>query len=71
MGFARFMASPVGRLIRIVAGAMLVVLSLLLVGPVGWIPMIIGLVAIAAGAGNFCLLAPLMGAPFKGSDARR
>ena len=71
MGFASFMASPAGRLIRIVAGAMLVVLSLLLVGPVGWIPMIIGLVAIAAGAGNFCLLAPLMGAPFKGADARR
>lgn len=70
MGFVRFMASPVGRLIRIVAGALLVAAGLGMTGLVGWIPAIIGLAVIAAGAGNFCLLAPLFGAPLKGSDAR-
>jgi sulfite exporter TauE/SafE len=65
------MASPAGRILRIVAGVVLIVLGLGLTGPAGWVLATIGLVPIAAGAGNVCLLAPLLGAPFKGSDAKR
>jgi hypothetical protein len=71
MGLAVFMASPAGRIARIVAGVILIVLGLVVGGAAGWILAIVGLVPIAAGAGNVCLLAPFLGAPFKGSDARR
>lgn len=40
-------------------------------GTAGWVIGIVGLVPIAAGAANVCLLAPILGAPFKGSDVRR
>ncbi len=71
MEIAVFMASPTGRLARIVAGVVLIVLGFMVGGAVGWILAIIGLVPIAAGAGNVCLLAPILGAPFKGVDAKR
>ena len=65
MGFARFMASPVGRLIRIVAGIALVYVGLATMGGTGgWVVAIIGLVPLAAGVFDFCVFAPLIGAPF-------
>lgn len=71
MGLAVFMASPTGRIARIIAGVVLIVLGFVVGGAAGWILGIVGLVPIAAGAGNMCLLAPILGAPFKGSDAHR
>ena len=71
MEIAMFMASPTGRVARIVAGVVLIVLGLMLGGAIGWLLAIIGLVPIAAGAGNVCLLAPILGAPFKGADTKR
>lgn len=71
MGLAVFMASPTGRIARIVAGVVLIVLGFVVGGAAGWILGIVGLVPIAAGAANMCLLAPILGAPFKGSDAHR
>lgn len=69
MSFARFMAGPVGRGVRVVAGIALVVVGLIL-GSVGGILLAaFGVVAILAGGLNFCLISPLLKAPFKGKDA--
>ncbi|MBE0609057.1 MAG: DUF2892 domain-containing protein [Dehalococcoidia bacterium] len=68
MGIATFMASTAGRLARIVAGIVLIAVGFMVGGTAGWVIGIVGLVPIAAGAANVCLLAPILGAPFKGSD---
>jgi len=69
MGLARFMASAVGRLLRIVGGVALIVIGLKVVGGTGgWVLAVVGLVPLAAGAFNFCLFGPLLRAPFWGSQ---
>jgi hypothetical protein len=68
MAFATFMASPAGRGIRIVVGVALIYWGLLY-GNV--LLAVAGLVPLAAGVLNLCVLAPLIGAPFRGSDVRK
>jgi Zn-dependent protease len=71
MGFARFMTSLAGRLIRIVAGIALIVIGLAVVhGTGGIILAIVGLVPLVAGVFNFCVFAPLFGGPFLGKDVK-
>jgi hypothetical protein len=71
MGFAKFMATGLGRLIRIVAGLALIACGLWVVpGTAGKVLAVVGLAAFAAGLFNFCLIAPLIGAPFRGEDAK-
>lgn len=71
-GFFRFIASPAGRVVRIVAGLVLIVVGLALVGGVGgWVLAIIGLLPLAAGLFDRCVFAPLFGLPFVGSQLRR
>ncbi len=70
MGFAKWMAQPIGRLIRIIAGIVLIALGLGVIGDtVGLIVAIIGVLPILAGVFNVCLIAPLIGAPFQGKKA--
>jgi hypothetical protein len=72
MGFARFMASATGRLLRVVAGLILIYLGLAVVtGTGGWVLAAVGLLPLASGALNFCCVAPLLGAPFRGSALGR
>jgi hypothetical protein len=66
-----FLASSSGRIIRIVAG-----IAIILIGYF-WIPApwkyvfeAVGLVPLAAGIFDFCVLAPLMGKPFWGREIR-
>jgi hypothetical protein len=69
MGFARLMASPVGRGGRIVLGLALIVLGIGIVGGVpGWVIAIAGLLPLTLGIINGCILAPFLKVPFKGSD---
>ena len=69
MGFARFMASTAGRLIRIVAGIALVVVGLFVMGnTLGIILAVVGLVPLLAGIANVCVFAPLFGGPFLAKD---
>ncbi len=68
MAFAAFMASGLGRGVRIVAGVLLIAWGLLLGG--GVVPAVIGLVPLLAGVLDICLLAPLFGAPLKGAEVR-
>jgi hypothetical protein len=65
MEFVKFMSSGGGRLTRAVAGVVLIGVGFALGG--GWLVLsVIGLVPLFAGIANVCLLAPLMGQPFKG-----
>lgn len=69
--FVSFMASGAGRIARIVAGILLVVVGLLVLGGTGGIVLaVIGLVPLAAGAFDFCLFAPLFGNPLSGPAIR-
>ena len=69
--FVSFMASPAGRITRIVAGIALIVWSLMgLTGTAGIILAVIGLVPLAAGVFDFCVFAPLFGAPLSGPKIR-
>lgn len=69
--FVRFMASGLGRLLRIVLGIVVILVGLLIVkGAWGWVLAVIGLVPIAAGAFNFCILGPLFGTSFWGRTIR-
>ena len=70
MAVVQFLASTTGRWVRIIAGVILVVLAVLLGG--WWLLLAaLGAVFIAAGAFDFCLLAPLAGKPLKGSEIRK
>ncbi len=72
MAFALFMASPLGRGLRIVAGLVLLALGVFWIGNlVGWIVAAVGLVPLAAGVFDFCIFAPLFGAPLGGNDIRQ
>ncbi len=66
-----FLASPSGRIVRIVAGIALVIWGLLgLAGATGIVVAVVGLVPLLAGLFDFCVFAPLFGAPLSGSRIR-
>ena len=66
-----FMASPAGRITRIVAGAALIAWGLLgLGGTTGIVVAIVGAVPLVAGLFDFCVFAPLFGEPFSGPKIR-
>uniref|UniRef100_A0A7C5RUJ2 DUF2892 domain-containing protein n=1 Tax=Thermomicrobium roseum TaxID=500 RepID=A0A7C5RUJ2_THERO len=69
--FIRFMASGAGRILRIVLGVILILIGVfVLPAPWSWIVEAIGLIPIAAGVFDFCLLGPLLGVGFWGRDIR-
>ncbi|GAC1645450.1 MAG: hypothetical protein NVS4B8_16920 [Herpetosiphon sp.] len=72
MGFIHFMASGTGRLARIIAGGVLILGGWLLVqGPARYLIVAIGLVPLAAGLFDICLMAPLFGCPLSGAAIRK
>lgn len=66
MAFARFMSQPAGRIIRAVAGLVLIALGFMIGGITGIVVGVIGLAPLAAGIFNFCLIGPLVGGYFDG-----
>jgi glutaminase len=69
--FVSFMASTAGRVLRAVAGLVLLYVGLQLMAGVGGIIVaVIGVVMIAAGVFDFCLFAPLFGNPLSGKKIR-
>lgn len=69
--FFGFIASPAGRLARIIAGLALILIGLLALGGIwGWILAIVGLVPLLAGLFDRCVFAPLFGLPFVGPRLR-
>ncbi len=69
-GFAQFMASPAGRIVRVVAGSALIVTGLNADSDAGTAVAVVGVVPLLAGAFDFCVLSPLFGGPFWGRDIR-
>jgi hypothetical protein len=69
MKFAKFMASPLGRGIRIVAGLALIAWGISQGTTLGTVVGVLGFLPLIAGLFNLCFLAALIGGPFKGSDA--
>jgi hypothetical protein len=69
--FVSFMASTTGRMVRIVAGIALIAVGLLaLGGTTGIIVAVIGVLPLLAGLLDFCVFAPLLGAPLSGPKIR-
>jgi uncharacterized membrane protein len=67
--FAEWMATPLGRGLRVVFGAALILVGLRVVqGVAGTVIALAGILPIATGILNICLLGPLLGAPLKGSS---
>ena len=70
--FVKFMASGAGRITRIIAGLVLIALGLLVMhASIGGIVVaVVGLVPLVAGIFDFCVFAPLFGAPMSGPKIR-
>jgi hypothetical protein len=67
-----FLASPAGRVIRVVAGLALILIGLLVVqGTWGWVLALVGLVPLLAGLFDYCVFAPLARLPFAGKALRQ
>jgi len=67
----KFLASTSGRLVRILAGAALIAWGLMgLGGTTGVIVAVVGAVPLLAGVFDFCVFAPLFGAPLSGPKIR-
>jgi hypothetical protein len=71
MPIARFIVSPAGRGLRILAGGGLVVLGAVQdTQAARWSLIAVGLIPLLAGAGDICLFAPLFGGSLSGKDVR-
>ncbi|HAN36330.1 MAG: DUF2892 domain-containing protein [Actinobacteria bacterium] len=69
MSFARFMAGPVGRGVRVAAGLAMIIAGIAIGSTGGWILAVVGVLPLLAGALNVCALAPILKAPFSGKAA--
>ena len=69
--FIKFLASSTGRATRVIAGIALVLWGMIgLGGATGIVVTVIGLVPLLAGLFDFCIFAPLFGAPLSGPRIR-
>ncbi|MDZ7631956.1 MAG: DUF2892 domain-containing protein [Gemmatimonadaceae bacterium] len=69
-GFSQFMASPAGRILRVVAGAGMIAGGIAADSNLGTGVAIAGAVPLLAGTFDVCVLSPLFGGPFRGKDIR-
>ena len=69
--FVSFLASTAGRIVRIAAGIALIAWGLLGLGSTaGIIVAVVGALPLLAGLFDFCIFAPLFGAPLSGPKIR-
>ena len=69
--FIAFMASTAGRITRIIAGLALIAWGMFgLGGATGIVVAVIGALPLVAGLFDFCVFAPLFGAPLSGPKIR-
>jgi hypothetical protein len=66
-GFAKFINSPAGRIARVVVGIALIIWGYT---SSGIVLIIIGLVPLAAGSLDLCLISALLGGPISGKKVR-
>jgi hypothetical protein len=71
MAFAQFINSTQGRVLRIVAGIALIGIGLAQVGGASGLAIAaVGLIPLAAGVFDACLLAPILSVPWSGAKIR-
>jgi hypothetical protein len=71
-GFAAFISSPAGRILRIVVGLALIVAGIARHGGSGGIVLIVvGAIPFLAGALDLCVISALLGGPILSSAIRR
>lgn len=71
MKVLEFLGSSTGRIVRGLAGVLIIALGYFLsAGAWQWVLILVGLVPLAAGLFDFCLFAPLFGLPFLGEKLR-
>ena len=68
--FARFVASPAGRIVRVVAGLLLIYVGWSIGSTMGWVLLVIGLVPLSAGLLDLCFVSALLGGPIQGKQIR-
>ena len=69
--FTRFINSTLGRIVRLVGGVAMIAAGIAAIqGVPGLVVAAIGLVPLAAGALDFCLMAPIFRIPWSGSKIR-
>jgi hypothetical protein len=69
--FARFINSPTGRVVRIVAGLGLIAWSYTQLGSgIGLAFMLVGLIPLATGVFDWCIISALLGGPLSGTRIR-
>jgi hypothetical protein len=72
MAFVKFMTGTYGRLLRIVAGIMLISMGLLVVkDTAGTIMAIAGLIPLFGGLLDYCVIGKVLGYPFSGAQTRK
>jgi len=69
-GFAQFMATPAGRVLRVVAGAGMIAGGISMDSNGGNALAVVGAVPLSAGLFDICWLSPIFGGPLKGKDIR-
>ncbi|MGP6158914.1 MAG: DUF2892 domain-containing protein [Vulcanimicrobiaceae bacterium] len=65
------MASSAGRAARVMVGIALVTWGFALHSSGGYVLMIVGLLPLATGVLDVCLVGPVLGVPLRGADVRR
>lgn len=70
MKFSQLMATPMGRIIRIVAGATLIAIGIAMKSSGGYVLAVVGALPLAAGIFDVCIFAPLFKMPFSGGAIR-
>lgn len=66
MAFAEWMATPAGRTLRVLAGLILIGIGVYVQGVWGVLIGVVGVVPVLAGIFDVCLIAPILGVPFRG-----
>lgn len=71
-GFFSFISSGTGRVVRIVAGLLIIAFGWFVVGGTGGtILAVVGVLPLLAGLFDWCIFAPLFGLPFVGEQLRK
>ena len=70
MKFSQFMASNMGRILRIIAGIVLIAVGFTMKSTGGYVIAVIGALPLLAGIFDVCIFAPLFKMPFTGKKIR-
>lgn len=71
MKFLSFMSTPIGRVIRVVMGAVIIGIGLTISGGIGTALAVFGVLPIATGIFGLCPINPLVGRPIRCDAACR